>query len=215
MSTISLVPSLGFTAIVILSRSHYPSDEHNTTRHETKEKLLLLRLSFLEVDVEQLKNDGRPISHVLTFHTGPVLLSIGVFLCSLVVALTRKALLMTCVMLVALLWPRVFSTVSFWSLRWSSPFFSGQSLHASSTTTSTNESSSSRTRRASEVFPVRQQRFLCDDARYYQSYEDANAERNYIILSNNTLYMFCSLVPLIIVRRRTRRTIDVCRIDLS
>lgn len=54
--------------------------------------------------------------------------------------------------------------------------------------------------RASDIFPVRQQRFLCDDARYYQSYEDANTERNYIIISNITLYVLCSVVPIMIVR---------------
>ncbi|CAF3907457.1 unnamed protein product, partial [Rotaria magnacalcarata] len=53
--------------------------------------------------------------------------------------------------------------------------------------------------RASDIFPVRQQRFLCDDARYYQSYEDANTERNYIILSNLTLYILCLLVPMIVI----------------
>ncbi len=55
--------------------------------------------------------------------------------------------------------------------------------------------------RASDIFPVRQQRFSCDDARYYQSYEDANTERNYIILSNITLYILCLLVPVVVVRR--------------
>ena len=49
------------------------------------------------------------------------------------------------------------------------------------------------------MFPVRQQRFLCDDARYYQSYEDANTERNYIILPNLTLYIICLLVPTAVV----------------
>ncbi|CAF3897556.1 unnamed protein product [Rotaria sordida] len=53
--------------------------------------------------------------------------------------------------------------------------------------------------RASDIFSVRQQRFLCDDARYYQSYEDANTERNYIILSNITLYLICLLVPIIVI----------------
>ncbi|CAF1178318.1 unnamed protein product [Rotaria magnacalcarata] len=53
--------------------------------------------------------------------------------------------------------------------------------------------------RASDIFPVRQQRFLCDDARYYQSYEDANTERNYIILSNVTLYIICLTVPIVVV----------------
>ncbi|CAF1103099.1 unnamed protein product [Rotaria sordida] len=53
--------------------------------------------------------------------------------------------------------------------------------------------------RASDIFPVRQQRFLCDDARYYQSYEDANTERNYIILSTITLYLICLLVPIIVI----------------
>ncbi|UJR25044.1 hypothetical protein I4U23_006404 [Adineta vaga] len=53
--------------------------------------------------------------------------------------------------------------------------------------------------RASDIFPVRQQRFLCDDARYYQAYDDANAERNYVILSNITLYIFCLFVPIIII----------------
>ncbi|CAF1015435.1 unnamed protein product [Rotaria sordida] len=53
--------------------------------------------------------------------------------------------------------------------------------------------------RASDIFPVRQQRFLCDDARYYQSYEDANTERNYIILSNLTLYILCLFVPIIVI----------------
>ncbi|CAF2894039.1 unnamed protein product [Rotaria sp. Silwood2] len=53
--------------------------------------------------------------------------------------------------------------------------------------------------RASDIFPVRQQRFLCDDARYYQSYEDANTERNYIILSNVTLYGICLFVPIIVL----------------
>ncbi len=54
--------------------------------------------------------------------------------------------------------------------------------------------------RASDIFPVRQQRFLCDDARYYQTYEDANIERNYIIISNLTLYILCLLVPIVVVR---------------
>ncbi|CAF1093225.1 unnamed protein product [Adineta steineri] len=53
--------------------------------------------------------------------------------------------------------------------------------------------------RASDIFPVRQQRFLCDDARYYQSYEDANTERNYIILSNLTLYILCLAVPILTI----------------
>ena len=53
---------------------------------------------------------------------------------------------------------------------------------------------------ASDFFPVRQQRFQCDDARYYQTYEDANAERSYIILPNTTLYLLCFSVPIIIVR---------------
>ncbi|UJR23813.1 hypothetical protein I4U23_026789 [Adineta vaga] len=53
--------------------------------------------------------------------------------------------------------------------------------------------------RASDIFPVRQQRFLCDDARYYQSYEDANTERTYIILSNLTLYILCLAVPILII----------------
>ena len=55
--------------------------------------------------------------------------------------------------------------------------------------------------RVSDLFPVRQQRFLCDDARYYQSYEDANTERNYIILSDVTLYILCLTVPIGVVRR--------------
>jgi hypothetical protein len=59
--------------------------------------------------------------------------------------------------------------------------------------------------RASDIFPVRQQRFLCDDARYYQSYEDANTERNYIILSNLTLYLVCLIVPIIVVRRKKEK----------
>ena len=59
--------------------------------------------------------------------------------------------------------------------------------------------------RASDIFPVRQQRFLCDDARYYQSYEDANAERNYIILSNLTLYILCLFVPIVVVSRAGRK----------
>ncbi|CAF1177573.1 unnamed protein product [Adineta ricciae] len=53
--------------------------------------------------------------------------------------------------------------------------------------------------RASDIFPVRQQRFLCDDARYLQSYEDANTERNYIILSNLTLYILCLATPIVII----------------
>ncbi|CAF1071480.1 unnamed protein product [Adineta steineri] len=53
--------------------------------------------------------------------------------------------------------------------------------------------------RASDIFPVRQQQFLCDDARYYQSYEDANITRNYIILSNITLYILCLFIPIFII----------------
>ncbi|CAF0749013.1 unnamed protein product [Didymodactylos carnosus] len=53
--------------------------------------------------------------------------------------------------------------------------------------------------RASDIFPVRQQRFLCDDARYYQSYEDGSIERNYILLSNIALYSLCLLIPILVI----------------
>ena len=53
--------------------------------------------------------------------------------------------------------------------------------------------------RTSNIFPVRRQRFLCDDARYYQSYEDANTQRNYLIISNLTLYILCLSIPILVV----------------
>ncbi|CAF0726503.1 unnamed protein product [Didymodactylos carnosus] len=53
--------------------------------------------------------------------------------------------------------------------------------------------------RASDIFPVRQQRFLCDDPRYYQSYEDGNTERNYVLLSNIALYSLCLFIPILVI----------------
>lgn len=61
--------------------------------------------------------------------------------------------------------------------------------------------------RASDLFPVRQQRFLCDDPRYYQSYEDANTEKNYIIISYVALYVLCLLIPTIIVKTKKKQEI--------
>jgi uncharacterized membrane protein len=55
--------------------------------------------------------------------------------------------------------------------------------------------------RASDIFPVRQQRFSCDDSRYYQSYEQADVVGNYTILSNSTLYLLCCCIPLATVSR--------------